>query len=338
MTNKHSLLKSFTAIVLLALILSACKNGEEHIDSFEDSINRIQETLVLSRDLNIINIYKNQLQTYNTYQKTKDSIVLSNQLETLYKKHPALWGENGCFNWSQEEFVAFNKDNARQHYDAFKTRAVNLIENNIDSVLSDTFTGVSKYSGHLIKGQYYAYFMHNDSDWFDMGGCDINTMQINLSNTRLDLNGIIEIFPHELNHQIYEVTSANDENYGTLLWGIIDEGFATYFEQSYNKSDLLSALKMTQEDYNWCLEHEKEIYKEAKPLFLSTDMEDEQKLRGNQGKYLIEGAPARLNYFLGYHIIEQYVKVNGSESWRDVYSTPIIEVLRKSEYGRLVEN
>ena len=302
----------------LPLFPLSCKNVNENVDSNTSKINKIKDTLNLSEELRIINVYKDQLKAYIACKSSNDSVKLKNDLEKLYYSHPTLWGEQGCFNWSQKEFVAFNKENATKHYDSIKAKALNLIENNIDSVLSDIFTGVSHYSGHPIKGQYYAYFMHYESDWFDMGGCDINTMQINLSNTRLDLNGIIEIFPHELNHQIYEVTSANDENFGTLLWGIIDEGFATYFEQSYNKSDMLSALKMTEEDYNWCLDHEKEIYEKAKPLFFSTEMEDEQKLRGNQGNYLIEGAPARLNYFLGYRIVEQYVKVNGIESWWDI--------------------
>ena len=70
----------------------------------------------------------------------------------------------------------------------------------------------------------------------------------------------------------------------------------------------------------------------AKQLFLSTNMEDEQKLRGNQGKYLIKGAPHRLNYFLGYRIINKYVEVNGVDSWRDLYTKPVIDVLLESNY------
>ena len=327
-----------TAITILILTLIACKNGEEQKASFENFIGQLKDTLFLSQDLKIINIYKDQLAIYNSYLKTQDSIDLRNQLAVLYEKHPNIWGESGCLSWSEQELIAFNEDNAVNYYDSIKAKAKHLIENNIDSVLSDIFTGVSEYSGHPIKGQYYPYFMHYDSDWFDMGGCDINTMQINLNHSSLGLNGIIEIFPHELNHQIYEVTSENDENYATLLWGIIDEGFATYFERSYNNSDVLSALKMNEEDYKWCLDHEQEIYQKAKPLFFSTNMEDEQKLRGNQGNYLIEGAPARLNYFLGYRIVEQYVKVNGSESWRDVYTTPVMDILSKSKYESSMEN
>jgi len=288
--------------------------------------------------LDLINIYKDQLFVYTNFKESKDTLKLQKDLGALYAKYLGPWGPDGCFVWSEKEFIEFNEANMFNHYHSIKKRALHLIENDIDSILSRIFIKVSEYSGYSIEGTYYIYFMPKEMQGFDMGGCDINTMQINLNNENLTIDGIAKTFPHELNHQIFELSSTEDKHYGTVLWGIIDEGFATYFEKNFNNTSLLYSLNFTDLDFEWCLTNEKYIYQEAKLLFLSTDMEDEQRLRGNQGKYLIKGAPSRLNYFLGYRIIEQYVKVNGKSSWKDVYTTSVMELLVKSHYEKFLDN
>ena len=248
------------ALVLLAVIVLACDKKQEELDQLIKWAVQTDDTLYLSEDLILVNIYKDQISHYDDFKNSMDTIKLVEDLGSLYVKYMGPWGPDGCFVWSEEEFIKFNQVNAFRHYESIHSQVSNLYMGNVDSILSRTFNRVSEFSSYSIQGKYHLYFMPQEMEGFDMGGCDINTMQVNLSNQNLDIDEVQRLFPHELNHQIYEVSSENDPNYGTVLWGIIDEGFATYFEKIFNSSDELASLQFNEEDYQWCLENESEIY------------------------------------------------------------------------------
>ena len=53
----------------------------------------------------------------------------------------------------------------------------------------------------------------------------------------------------------------------------------------------------------------------------------------NDKYHLFPDAPKTLNYWLGFRIVEAYVKKHGKESWKDIYTKPISEIYRQSGYN-----
>lgn len=91
---------------------------------------------------------------------------------------------------------------------------------------------------------------------------------------------------------------------------------------------------MSEQDWEWYLKNEKELYLKLKPYF-EDESGDNPLLRNEQHK-LFPNAPKSLNYWLGFRIIESYVKQNGDDSWKDIYEMNVPEVLDKSCYEKYI--
>jgi uncharacterized protein YjaZ len=42
------------------------------------------------------------------------------------------------------------------------------------------------------------------------------------------------------------------------------------------------------------------------------------------------GAPGKVGYYLGYRIVEEYVRRRGPDAWRELYDLPLAEILARS--------
>ncbi len=90
---------------------------------------------------------------------------------------------------------------------------------------------------------------------------------------------------------------------------------------------------MSQDDWQWYLNHEKEVYEKCEPFFFYQG--DDDPLRQLNQEL---GFPKTLFYWLGFRIIEFYVQKHGQDSWLDIYEMSVKEVLDRSGYKEYIKN
>ena len=141
---------------------------------------------------------------------------------------------------------------------------------------------------------------------------------------------IVWLFPHELNHQIYSNTLKQKEN--IVLDRIIDEGFATYVSYKYHgkKYSIAEELMYSVDDYKFCVNNEIRLLDLLKDNYYKQDELLSRQFASRDYKFE-EDYPSAIGYYLGFRIVEEFVKRNGKDSWKEIYTLSPREVLKKSE-------
>lgn len=326
---------TLTLLIFFTIIVSCNKRSEKPNEqlTYIDKINNLNDTLDFE-NFKVYNVYKNQIITYQNLKSETDSTKIANQIiNNLLKPYPTIF--KNCFSFSESDFISWNKKYIIND-SLIKSRIELITKINLDSIIEKNYKSVSELSGHKPTGAWYAYFF-GYPDMCDMCGCDLNSMQLNLVYPDLNKEYFQYLFPHELNHNIYDLTNGNDPDNKTILWDIINEGFATYFSKKHSNLSIEKAFTPYKEgDYEWCLQHEKTIFEKAKPILFSTDGSDFDNLGTSNRNTFIENSPGKLGYFIGYRIIEEYVKKNGADSWKDVYTIPVRKLLTESGYEKYI--
>jgi len=175
---------------------------------------------------------------------------------------------------------------------------------------------MTRLTGYKPKGLWYIVY---GPAWTDLGGLGDFTMLIDLSHGSNSSNDrIVKMFPHELTHQI--MTNTNKYKDTTAISSIIGEGFAVWMNQKYwgSKYTLAENLGYTDAELQACNDNIEKL----KPFFLqnrySPDKEIINSFR-NRGVKLNPKLPGAIGYYIGYRIIEAYVKKFGPGSWKDVF-------------------
>lgn len=322
-------MKSIFTLLILLLFLVGCKKTYENKNDYSD----IKDTLDFG-DFKVYNIYKKQISTYKELKEEKDSIKIANTIiKNLLIPYPAIF--KNCFSYSESNFVSWNRNYIKN--DSLINKRTQIIKRiNLDSIIKNNYKVVSKISGYNPTGAWYVYFFQYPEQC-NMCGCNLNSMQLNLSYPDFTLEGLGYLLPHELNHNIYDLTNKNDVDKETVLWDIINEGLATYFSQIVSKASTTDVfMTYNEKDYEWCIKNEKRIFKKTKPILFSTNDKDYDELGDANRNTFIDNSPGKLGYFIGYRIIEEYVKKNGSDSWKSIYTLPIRKLLVESEYEKYI--
>lgn len=325
------------ALLIFCIFTISCKNNHKKPNeelTISEKIISLKDTLDFG-DFKVYNVYKTQAITYRKLKKETDSIKIANQIiNDLLEPYPVIF--KNCFSFSKLDFVSWN--NKYINNDSIINKRIEFITKiNLDSIIELNYKSVSELSGHKPTGAWYAYFF-GYPDMCDMCGCDLNAMQLNLAYPELSKEYFQYLFPHELNHNIYDLTNGNDPDNKTVLWDIINEGFATYFSKKHSDLSIIKAFTPYKDgDYEWCLKNEKKIFEKAKPILFSTNGSDFDDLGTSDRNTFIENSPGKLGYFIGYRIIEEYVKKNGEDSWKDVYNLPVRKLLEESGYEKYIK-
>ncbi|MCX2742214.1 DUF2268 domain-containing putative Zn-dependent protease [Pontibacter anaerobius] len=265
----------------------------------------------------------------------------------VYKQHQKLWdgcyamifGEenSGKFN-NKEGMVVWNRKIYAENREFMEQRVRELLKQNVDSILTSSLAGFTSLIGkHKPKAKISIVFVPLQG--VKIGGCDQSMFVLDLMDTDYDLNRVLtEGFPHEINHLAYEPTRATDPDRSTALLNTIDEGLACYYTYKYFGGKITkhrAVENMTEEEWDWYMRNEKEIFTKSKPYLLESS-EKQTPYSCNcgmhRGKKLFEEAPRTVCYWLGFRIIEFYEKKHGAGSWKDVYELPVREVMAKSGY------
>ena len=168
--------------------------------------------------------------------------------------------------------------------------------------------------------------------WTDLGGLTGGTMLIDLSHEKNTSNeNIMMMFPHEITHQIY----SNVSNHGdtSAIGSIIGEGFAVYMNKLYweNKYSLAANLGFSEAELEQCQRQDNVIRGFFEKNKFATHKEEIDKFR-NRSYRLNENLPGAIGYYIGYRIIEAYVKRHGSTAWKDVFTKAPREIYERSGY------
>jgi uncharacterized protein YjaZ len=139
------------------------------------------------------------------------------------------------------------------------------------------------------------------------------------------------MFPHEITHQIY--SNVNRHHDTTALGSIIGEGFAVYMNQLFwkDKFSLAANLGFTEAELATADKQAGIIKKFFDDNKLVTGRDEINKFR-SRGYRLNEELPGAIGYYIGYRIIEQYVKKHGKDAWKDVFTKSPKEILSLSGY------
>lgn len=339
--------KIYYFIVLGALIFffSCNKDGKEGKKNdnpkltFEKRLENISDSIKVG-EIVIKNLFKSQILAH---KKTGfDSLLI---IDKVYKPHKKLWdncygmifGEENASKFNTEKgMIDWNRTLYPENKIFFNERAEKLLEINLDSTIHSNLNQFHKLVPYNVKSTISILFTPITGILF--GGCDNDQFCIELNYKEREIEYIIEKgLPHELNHLAYDPLRANDSKKNTALRQTIDEGFACYFTWIFfnkNISKYEAVENMTENDWNWYLMNEKELFNKLSPFF--EDESGDNPLMRNSKYQLFPNAPKSLTYWLGFRIVENYVNKNGENSWKDIYEMDVQEVLEKSGYEKYI--
>jgi len=278
-----------------------------------------------TNDLDIIDISKHQIALMSNYQN--EPIASRNKIliDSLYKPYQELW--NGYLG-DDNDFTEWINNTAYGELDLYKKRSKTLNLTTLFEYIIQTSQEVMTFTDHRAKGKWYFLF---GPKWTNAGGIGNGIMLVDLAyQTNDSQEKIIAFFVHEINHQIYSNYVQPDNN--KVLYRIINEGLATYVDYLYHKGEKTRAqvLSYSQEEYNYAIKKEETLLELIREFKNSNDTEIATKFSARDLKFKTE-YPGAIGYFLGFRIIEEYIKHNGEQSWKEIYNLTPKEVLKKSD-------
>lgn len=330
-----------SGLITFSLVLSLFVHGQNN--TLLKKIHDLKDSVKVG-NMVIYNAFKYQVLAHENNQYDSALIV-----DKVYKPHPYLWdsclaqifGDAGK-RFKQNGMVAWNKTLFENQPGLFQ-KLDTLLLLSFDSLFSAHLKGITQLTGYKPKGKWILYLgPHKDLSM--LGGCSVNGMAIDLAHPQITTEILTQAAPHEFEHMVFEELRKNDPDWGTDLGATIDEGLACYFTYEYFNRQLPMwqvTEQMTKEQFQWYLDHEKEIFEKSLPYFETKDGKDKSftcNCKAGGCKKLFPDAPKTICYFLGFRIVEAYTKKHGKNSWTDAYKIPMRQLLKESGYAEYIRS
>lgn len=275
--------------------------------------------------IQIIDLSQNQIQLMNRVQNEpieKRNLTL---IDSIYKPNSHLWSG---YLGNESDFINWVNNTAYKELEKYnlKSKAIDLSK--LNKYFFETVNQMEKFTGKTPYGKWYIFF---GPKWTNLGGFADGTMLIDLAHeSNKSLDDIKIFFPHEINHQIYSNTIEQKDN--AVLYRILDEGFACYVSYLFHngKTTIAEELDYTESEYKTCVENEKELIDLLRKNYKSNN----EKLSNNfanRGYRFSEKFPGAVGYYIGFRIVDEFVKRNGKDSWKKIYKMSPEKVLKKSK-------
>lgn len=273
----------------------------------------------------LVNIYKQQLLAMDSCRALPIRGQVDMLVRTTYEPYRAFW----------EDYVG-DADAYRRNVvpkllgdstDRLRSKGIAFSHQRIDQFFASTATRLERLAGHSPRGVWHLAFGHGATN---MGGFGDGRMVLDVAHPRVTAEQVAEILPHELNHQVYDVTADLD----TTAYGLsrcINEGFAVYVHSILDegRQPLARYLFYTDEEMEFCLQNREMIMQKLRPFLLTSDPDHALALADRSQKIFKQG-PGAIGYYVGFLIVDAYVHRQGKESWKDIYSLPVRDVLERS--------
>ena len=336
-------MKKILPILTISLLfgLISCKEttkGNENKIPESELIERIEKLSdsIKVNEIVVKNLFKSQILAHRGTDF--DSLMI---IEKVYRPHQELWDNCYAMIFGEENSSKFNTTKGMvewnrtlypENKDFFQQRVNELLAINFDSALNANLNRFENLVPHIPKAKISILFPPFQGIGF--GGCSGQEFCFELNNKDYDVAYTIEKgIPHELNHLANEPLISKDPSSGNALFLTIDEGFSCYFTWAFFDGKITkweAVENMNENDWSWYLQNKKDIFKTLKPYF--DDKSGDNPLLRNDTHKLFPNAPKTLYYWLGFRIVESFVKQHGQDSWKELYGMDAKDILEKSGY------
>lgn len=275
--------------------------------------------------LQIIDISQKQIDLMNTVKNEPINKRNSFLLDSIYKPYSYLW--KGYLG-SESDFINWINDTAFGELENYHSKAAQIDLTKLNRYFFKTAHEMEIFTGKKPKGKWYIFF---GPKWTNLGGIGHGTMLIDLANeSNKSFQDIKIFFPHEINHQIYSSTIKRDKN--AVLYRILDEGFACYVSYLFHNGETLLSeeLGFTEAEYKFCVANEKELIDLLKNSYTSNSKQLSDQFADRSYRFF-EKFPGGVGYYIGFRVVEEFIKRNGKDSWKNIYEMVPEKVLEKSK-------
>lgn len=333
--------KLIIVILNFIVILSCQKKTEKKQLSTIDILEKYPDSINIG-GITFNYGFKNQILAHKN--GIYDSTLIT---EKFYKPNQYLF--DSCFNffptpiYSLKEVKRWNESYMKD-YDSIVWKQLKfLINQNIDSLFRKHLNAVQNITGVMGDAKFLAYLP--PKGYGISGGCDTKSMAFDLMYKIEDEEYLKRVIPHEIEHTLYENKVGKGPYFKTGIGVTLDEGLATYFELKYLNIPREKIIG-SENNFNWFIKNEKIIFDKLEPFFLK-ELENACTLlyhfdRSSECEPILPNIPNKileknLGYILGYRIVEHYEKINGLNSWKEIYQMSPKEFYEKSKYKEYIK-
>lgn len=333
-TNYHLNMKTLITLLILLITFNTSRSQSNVDKNFFKRVHKIPDSIKVD-DVVVYNLFKYQILAHESQEY--DSTIILNR---VYKTHPKIWSDLygvlfDSIMFTPQGIIDWNRNIFNEKKDSIIARVDRITNFNFDSVLTHNLKAIKHLTNRTPQNVRLS-IIFSPFEGIGFGGIEKNAFILDLVDYNFDIAEMIkEGIPHELNHFIYEDTRKEDSYKDSPLRLTLDEGFACYyvFKLYDGKISKYQAVEqMSKEEWDWYELHEKEIYDKSASHFFTSGEGDPLRKLGRE-----MGAPKTVFYWLGFRIIESYVKKYGEDSWLDIFNLPVKEVLEKSGYQEYIE-
>lgn len=305
-------------------------HGQHHISrQTYKAVLKLPDSVAINQgSLTLYNLFKVQVKAvYENRNKSREAFKKA-VLEKTYYPYESFWA--GYVGNSDVYFDDVLLPLLRDSLPMIENKARLFARGKIDVFFRQMTDRMQAECGYYPQGKWYVAFGHGVTD---MGGFGGGVMVLDLTHSMSTLEHTKFILPHEFTHQIFDfINQADTTAHG--LYRCINEGFAVYVHQKMlgPQYALPAYLLYSEEAFQFCVQREGEIFKKLKPFLLTNNPDHARALADRGYKVFKDKGPGAIGYFVGYKICEAYILKNGPDSWKDIFTMPVREILEKSGY------
>ncbi len=274
--------------------------------------------------IEIIDLSQIQIRLMNKFENESIEKRSSILIDSIYKPYQYLWSG---YLGDESDFTDWLNNIAFKELPSYNKKAENINLKKLNKYFFKTVDSMQAFTKQESRGKWYIFF---GPKWTNLGGFSDGTMLIDLAHaSNNSLEEIAAFFPHEINHQIYSNNNTQDEN--AVLYRILDEGFACYVGHLFHngKTTIADELYYSELEYKTCIQSEEELIKLLKKHYKSNDEKISSSF-ADRGYQFSEKYPGAIGYYIGFRIVEEFVRRNGKDSWQKIYKMSPEKVLRKN--------
>ena len=319
----------YILIIILFLPIVPCF-GQSKISytSYQSVLSLADSISIEKNNLTLYNLFKAQVKTIYENQDRGEAFLRKAVIEKTYLPYQQFWSGyvGDSLVYFDEVILPLLKDSIR----LIETKTQAYSSGHIDKYFKNLASTMHSVTGYYPKGKWYLAF---GSGVTDLGGFGGGVMVLDLTHHKTSLDYTKFILPHELTHQIFDLTNTEDTT-ARGLYRVINEGLAVYMNEKLpgKKYKLSDYLQYSQGELDWSVQNEAKIFIKLKPFLLTNNREHASAL-SDRGQKVFKDGPGAIGYFLGYKICQAYVSKNGKDSWKDIFTLPVKSVLEKSGYN-----
>ena len=228
-------MKKFSLIFISLLIISCAsvKTKSDPYSNLIDKVKNIQDSITVGK-MTIHNAFKNQILAHQN--NIFDSLTILNKVY-LPNKYvfdnclSQIFGENNKKKFQPDGINSWNRTLLKDNEIEIRKKLAVLDSVDLNHLFTNHLNALQEITGQKGEGKWMVYFGPKDFQIF--GGCDNNSMILDMFGSAWTMKSIDKVFAHELEHLLFNPILEKDVNGSKGLGITLDEGLAVYFTSIY---------------------------------------------------------------------------------------------------------